>query len=128
MASQRKLNHLFLNAMIDTCTFAAVFGRLRSPGDPKRLSGSFNVEQYIAMGNIAMAEARAKELKVEYRYATAGLTVGLLVGSTVVIGYTFLVRAGHSHLAVGLLAAYVVSLIGAVIKMRLMRRKLRNAR
>jgi hypothetical protein len=114
MASQRKLNHLFLNAMIDTCTFSALFGRLRSPGDPKRLSGSFNVEQYTAMGDIAMAEARAKELKVEYRYATAGLIAGLLVGSTVVIGYTFLVLAGHSYLAGGLLTAYIAVLIGVL--------------
>ena len=119
MASQRKLNQLFLNGMVDTCTFSALFGRLRSPGDPKRLSGSFNVAQYIAMGDIAMAEARAKELKVEYRYATAGLTAGGLVVSAVVIGYTLLVMVGHSHLAVGLIAAYIAALIGPVIKVRL---------
>lgn len=116
--SRRRLNNIFLNAVIDTCTFAALFGCLRSPGDPQRLSGKLNVQEYVAMGDLAMAEARSKELTTEYRYATAGLTVGCLGGVVVVSGYVFLVIAGHAHLAVGMLGSGVAILIGMAAKVR----------
>jgi hypothetical protein len=119
MSDQRRLNNIFLNAVIDTCTFAVLFRRLRSPGGPKRPSRNFNAQGCIAMEDFAVAEARSKELTTEYRYATGGLIVGCLGGSAVTIGYVLLVMAGHSHSAVGLLGSYVVALIGAAIRVRL---------
>jgi hypothetical protein len=119
MVSQRRLILIFLRGIVDTCTFAALYGALRSPGDPQRLSGKLNVQEYVVMGDFANAEARSKELTTEYRYATAGLVVGCLGYIVVVIGYVFLVMAGHEHLAYGMLGVGVAILIGMAIKVRL---------
>jgi hypothetical protein len=116
--TRRRLHNIFLNAVIDTCTFAALYGALRSPGGPQRLSGKLNVQEYVAMGDFAMAEARSKELTTEYRYALAGLIAGCLGYMVVVIGYVFLVMAGHVHLAVGMLGSGVAILIGMAAKVR----------
>ena len=105
MSDQRRLNNIFFDAVIDTCTFAVLFGRLRNPGDLKRPSRNFNAQECIAMEDFAMEKARSKELTTEYRYATAGLIVGCLGGVVVVIGYVFLVMAGHMPLAVGMLGS-----------------------
>jgi hypothetical protein len=109
---------IFLRGVVDTCTFAALFGGLRSPGDPKRFSGSLNVEECIAMGDFAAAEARAKELATEYRYATAGSAVGFAGGVSALGGYVYLVMKGHSHIAVELLGSCLAALVGAAYKSR----------
>jgi len=70
------------------------------------------------MEDFAMEKARSKELTTEYRYATAGLIVGCLGGVVVVIGYVFLVMAGHMPLAVGMLGSGVAILVGMAAKVR----------
>lgn len=64
MLSQRKLN-IFLEAFLDGCTGAALFGRLRIPGSPQELIDSRTVEQFLASGDYEkyMEMARALQKK-----------------------------------------------------------------
>ena len=48
MPSQRKLNAIFLNAVVDGCTGAALFGRLRWFGAPEDIIDTRSIDEYKA--------------------------------------------------------------------------------
>jgi hypothetical protein len=61
--SQRKLNNILLNAVVDGCTGAALFGRLRWLGAPKQFIDTRPVAIYLgseeASGDLKVARAHA---------------------------------------------------------------------
>ncbi len=60
MENQARLKHIFLNALVDGCTGAALFRRLRWAGAPKELIDPRTVDEYLRS-----EDARADSLSVE---------------------------------------------------------------
>jgi hypothetical protein len=131
MSNQRRLNTIFFRAMIDGCTGAGFFGRVSWPdasGEPiatqiieKCLRGQdLTVEGQKSQDDIFAATVRAmeQEMATEYKYAMAGLTVGFGVALSVIGGSVVLTAKGHPNIAVGLLCAGLVGLIGLILKAR----------
>jgi hypothetical protein len=131
MSNQRRLNTIFLRAMIDGCTGAGFFGRVSWPDasrEPiatqiieKCLRGQdLTVEGQKSQDDIFAATVRAmeQEMATEYKYAMAGLTVGFGVALSVIGGSVVLTAKGHPNIAVGLLCAGLVGLIGLILKAR----------
>jgi hypothetical protein len=71
MSSQRKLNNIFLNALVDGATGAAFFGKLRWFGAPKTLIDERSIEQYIASPDY-LADSSAARKKVAARVSSEG--------------------------------------------------------
>ena len=68
---------------------------------------------------LAIVDARSQAVKMEYRYAMAGLAIAGMGLVSVVGGFIFLVMYGHPQAAGCLLGAGILGLIGAFIKTRL---------
>jgi hypothetical protein len=68
---------------------------------------------------MAIIAARNEAVKMEYRYAMAGLAIAGLGLISVVGGFIFLVMYNHPQAAACLLGAGILSLIGGFIKTRL---------
>ncbi len=53
---------IFLEAFLDGCTCAGLFGKLRRPGAPTELIDSGTVEEFLASGDFekTLARVRAK--------------------------------------------------------------------
>jgi hypothetical protein len=59
-----------------------------------------------------------QEMATEYKYAMAGLTVGFGVDLSVIGGSVVLRAKGNPNIAVGLLCAGLVGLIGSILRAR----------
>jgi len=68
---------------------------------------------------LAIIEARKDALRLEYRYAMAGMAFAGLGLVSVIGGFIFLVMFGHPEAAGALLGAGILGLIGAFLKTRL---------
>jgi hypothetical protein len=68
---------------------------------------------------LAIVRAREAAVKMEYRYAMAGLAIAGVGLVSVIGGYMYLVMSGHPQAAGCLLGAGILSLITAFIKTRL---------
>ena len=80
MKSQGNLDNIFLNAIIDGCTGASFFGRLRWLGAPKEVIDSRTVDEYIDSEDFLddIAVAQAFELRNEIRATARANGVGFL--------------------------------------------------
>jgi hypothetical protein len=82
MKSQGNLDNIFLNAIIDGCTGAALFGRLRWLGAPKEIVDSRTVDEYIDSDDFLndIAVAQTFELRDEIRASARAKGIGASPG------------------------------------------------
>jgi hypothetical protein len=131
MSNQRRLNIIFLRAMIDGCTGAGFFGRVSWPDASRAPIATQIIEEHLRGKDLtvegqksqddifaATVQAMEQEKATEYKYAMAGLTVGFGVALSVIGGSVVLTAKGHPNIAVGLLCAGLVGLIGLILKAR----------
>jgi hypothetical protein len=131
MSNQRRLNIIFLRAMIDGCTGAGFFGRVSWPDASREPIATQIIEEHLRGKDLTVEGQRSQDdvfaatvqamdqaMATEYKYAMAGLTVGFGVALSVIGGSVFLTAKGHPNVAVGLLGAAVASLIGLIFKAR----------